>query len=102
MDRGREFVLRAEQKGLNNITPPPFMREVIRDFEAAHVYAYQLTFSLMGLVAIIGAVVCWLMVRKADHQAPAHIFTRRSRWAWSTTGQKPGLTRKPPPERHTE
>ena len=102
MDRGREFVLRAEQKGLRNIKPPPFMRDAIRDFEAAHVYAYQLTFALMGLVAIVGAVVCWLMVRKADHEVSANIFTRRSRWIWSTTGQGPGVTRKPPPERHTE
>jgi hypothetical protein len=86
MERGREFVLRAEQKGLRNITPPPFMRDAIRDFEAAHVYAYQLTFTLMGLVAIVGAAVCWLLVRKGDHEAPTHIFSRRSRWIWSTTG----------------
>ena len=82
--------------------PPPFMRDAIRDFELAHVYAYQLTFSLMGLVAILGAVVCWLMVRKADHQAPTHIFSRRSRWTRSTAGQGPGVTRKPPPESLSE
>jgi len=40
----------------------------------------------------------WLMVRKADHEVPTPIFTRRSRWTWSTTGQEPGVTRKPPPE----
>jgi EmrB/QacA subfamily drug resistance transporter len=100
--RGREFVLRAEQSGLRNVTPPPFMRDVIRQFEAAHVYAFQLTFVLMGLVAIVGAVFSWLLVRKADHLAPTHIFSRRSRWTWSTTGQEPGVTHKPPPERHNE
>ena len=65
--RGREFVLRAEQTGLHNITPPPFMRDVIRQFEAAHVYAFQLTFVLMGVVALVGAAVCWLLVRMGDH-----------------------------------
>ena len=111
--RGREFVLRAEQTGLRNITPPPFMRDIIRQFEAAHVYTFQLTFVLMGLVAIVGAVVCWLLVRKADHEVPTHIFFRRSRWTWATTGEAPGLTRntasgrnrsdgQPPPERRAE
>jgi hypothetical protein len=73
------------------------MRFIIGDFEAAHVYAFQLTFALMGLVAIVGAVACWLLVRKADHELPTRIFSRRSRWKWATTGQGPGLTRKPRP-----
>jgi EmrB/QacA subfamily drug resistance transporter len=80
MHRGREFVLWAEQKGIKNVKLPPAMREVLGDFERAHVYANQLTFGLMGLVAIVGAVVCWLLVRKADHEVPTHIFSRRSRW----------------------
>jgi hypothetical protein len=29
------------------------------------------------LVALVGAVVCWLLVRKADHEVPTHIFSRR-------------------------
>ena len=48
INRGREFVLRAEQHGLRQVNPPPLMRDVIRQFEAAHVYAFQLTFVLMG------------------------------------------------------
>jgi EmrB/QacA subfamily drug resistance transporter len=77
MHRGREFVLWAEQKGIKNVKVPPAMREVLGDFERAHVYANQLTFGLMGLVALVGAVVCWLLVRKADHEVPTHIFSRR-------------------------
>ena len=103
--QGREFVLRAEQKGIKNVKVPPDMREVLSNFEAAHVYGFQLTFALMGLVAIAGAVACWLLVRRADHEAPTRIFSRRSRWRWATTGEGPGLTRKPPsdhpPERPT-
>jgi MFS family permease len=96
MHRGREFVLRAEQKGLRNVTPPPFMRDVLRQFEDAHVHAYQLTFAIMGFVSVVGAAVCWLLVRRKDHLAPTGIFSRRSRWTWATTGEGPGLTRKPP------
>jgi EmrB/QacA subfamily drug resistance transporter len=95
IEQGREFVLRAEQKGVHQVSAPPRIREVLGDFEAAHVYAFQLTFALMGVVAIVGAVACWLLVRKADHEFPTHIFSRRSRWA--ITGQGPGVTRKPSP-----
>jgi hypothetical protein len=96
IEQGREFVLRAEQKGIHQVSMPPRIRDVIGDFEAAHVYAFQLIFALMGLVAIVGAVACWLLVRKADHEVPTRIFSRRSRWMWATTGQGPGVTRKPP------
>jgi EmrB/QacA subfamily drug resistance transporter len=67
INRGREFVLRAEQHGLRQVNPPPLMRDVIGQFEAAHVYAFQLTFVLMGVVALVGAAVCWLLVRMGDH-----------------------------------
>jgi hypothetical protein len=42
------------------------------------------------------------MVRKADHEVATNIFTRRSRCIWATSGQGPGVTRKPPLEQHTE
>jgi hypothetical protein len=35
----------------------------------------------MGVVAIVGAAVCWLLVRRGDHQVPTGIFSRRSRWS---------------------
>ena len=96
MQLGREFVLRAEQDGLRQVNPPPRIRDVLGQFEEAHVHAFQLTFVLMGAVAIVGAIACWLLVRKDDRMAPTHIFSRRSRWTWATTGQGPGLTRKHP------
>jgi EmrB/QacA subfamily drug resistance transporter len=98
MQQGREFVLRAEQEGLRQVTPPPRIRDVLGQFEEAHVHAYQFTFILMGAVAIVGAVACWLLVRRGDRLAPVGVFSRRSRWAWSTTGGGPGVTRKPPPK----
>ena len=97
MHQGREFVLRAEQEGLRQVTPPPRVREVLGQFEEAHIHAFQLTFVLMGVVAIVAAAVCWLLVRRGDHMAPAGVFGRRSRWSWTTKGEGPGLTRKPAP-----
>lgn len=104
IEQGREFVLRAEQEGSQQVTPPPRIRAVLTEFEEAHIYAFQLTFVLMGAVAVVGAIICWLLVRRGDHLAPTGgIFSRRSRWAWATKGEGVGLTRKPAPgvsERH--
>src|SRR5215211_2522238 len=80
IQKGREFVLRAEQEGIRHVSVPPHIREVLGLFEAAHVYAFQITFGLTGGVALVGAAVCWLLVRRGDHLAPTGIFSRRSRW----------------------
>ena len=97
IQQGREFVLRAEQEGIRQVSAPPRIREVLGEFEAAHVYGFQITFGLMGIVALVGAAVCWLLVRQDDHLAPTGIFSRRSRWVWTTKGEGPGLSRKPSP-----
>lgn len=97
IQQGREFVLRAEQEGIRQVSPPPRIREVLGEFEAAHAYGFQVAFGLMGIVAVVGAVVCWLLVRKDDRLVPVGVFSRRSRWAWTTKGEGPGLSRKPPP-----
>lgn len=99
IQRGREFVLRAEQKGIRQVSVPPHIREVIGQFEAAHVYAFQITFGIMGVVALVGAAVCWFLVRQGDHLAPTGIFSRRSRWVWTTKGEGSGISRRPSPER---
>ena len=97
IQQGREFVLRAEQEGIRQVSAPPQIREIIGLFEAAHVYAFQITFGLMGIVALVGAAVCWLLVRRDDRLAPAGIFSRRSRWVWTAKGEGPGISRKPNP-----
>jgi hypothetical protein len=90
-------VLRAEQKGIRQVSVPPRIREVLGEFEAAHAYGFQFAFGLMGVVAIIGAVVCWLLVRKNNRLASTGIFSRRSRWAWAPKGEGPGISRRPVP-----
>ena len=89
--------MRAEQEGLAHVRIPAFMRDVLAEFRLAHVEAYQLVFCVAGLIAIAGAVVCFRMVRREDRIRPHRTFSRRSRWAWATTGQGPSVTRKLPP-----
>jgi EmrB/QacA subfamily drug resistance transporter len=97
VERGQEFVMRAEQEGLAHVRVPAFMRDVLAEFRLAHVEAYQLIFCVAGLIAIAGAVVSFRMVRREDRIRPHRTFSRRSRWAWATTGQGPSVTRKLPP-----
>ena len=97
IQQGREFVLRAEQKGIRQVSVPPRIREVLGEFEAAHAYGFQFAFGLMGVVAIIGAIVCWLLVRKDNRLASTGIFSRRSRSAWTPKGEGPGISRRPVP-----
>jgi hypothetical protein len=49
----------------------------------------------MGAIALVGAALSYLLVRRDDRARRWRVFSRRSRWTWALTGQGPGLTRKP-------
>jgi hypothetical protein len=78
-EAGREFMLKAEQEGLRNVQAPEFLQRVFDDLNAAHVDGFQLAFGASGVVALLGAVVCLLLVRRGD-PIGIPIRSRRSRW----------------------
>ena len=97
-DRAAEFVMRAEQEGLEQVRPPRFLGDVLGDFRDAHVAGYRFVFVLAGILALVGAVVSFFLVRRDDRAFRHHrVFSRRSRWAWASSGVGPGLTRKEEP-----
>jgi hypothetical protein len=51
-------VRRADQEGIRRVSVPAGIREVIGEFEAAHVYPFQIAFGLMGIVTLASANVC--------------------------------------------
>jgi hypothetical protein len=63
----------------------------------AHVTAFQVTFAASAGIALLGALVCLLLVRQADRVAAGPIFGRRSRWVLATHGRSSAITRRPPP-----
>jgi len=94
-DRAAEYVMRAEQKGLEQVRPPKFFGDVLGDFRDAHVAGYRFVFVLAGILALIGALVSYFLVRRDDRSFGRHrVFTRRSRWAWASSGVGPGITRR--------
>ncbi|HEX6310042.1 MAG TPA: MFS transporter [Acidimicrobiia bacterium] len=94
-ERGRDFVMQAEQEGLSQVEPPRFIELVLTEFKQAHVEAYQFVFIVIGVLALLGAFVCFRMVRRDDRLLRTRVFSRRSRWMWASTGRGPSITRKP-------
>ncbi|HEX2397223.1 MAG TPA: hypothetical protein VHI73_03690, partial [Solirubrobacteraceae bacterium] len=75
--------------------PGALPAEFAEVFKSGHADAFRFTFVLMGAIALVGAALSYLLVRRDDQVRRWGVFTRRSRWTWSLTGQGPGLTRKP-------
>jgi EmrB/QacA subfamily drug resistance transporter len=95
-ERGRDITMLAEQEGLRQVDLPRFFEFVVEEFKQAHVESYQFVFVTIGVLSLLGAFICFRMVRRDDRLIRRRVFSRRSRWVWATAGEGPGLTRKPP------
>ena len=47
--------------------------------------------------ALLGALMCFLLVRKEDRFYRGRVFGRRSRWIMANVATTPGVSRHPPP-----
>jgi EmrB/QacA subfamily drug resistance transporter len=93
-EKVKDFILQAEQSGLEHVEKSRVVRLVLEDLISTHVAAFQLIFYVSAAIAVLGAVICFILVRRGDRVAE-RVFTRRSRWAYVTTGHGPGITRQP-------
>jgi len=96
-DKFKQFTLQAEQSGLEHAQETPLIKSGIADLISSHVASFQLMFYVSAGIAMLGAVLCFLLVRRGDRVAEGPIFSRRSRWVYATTGHGAGITKKPPP-----
>lgn len=93
----QEFLLKAEEAGRSNVPiDSAVIRTAIGDNVLAHVDSFRITFLTTAGIALLGAVVCFTLVRRTDRVHEAPIFSRRSRWFWASAGVGPGVTRRPP------
>jgi hypothetical protein len=74
------------------------IRGAVRDNVLAHVDSFRITFLTAAGIALLGALTCFILVRREDRLYEAPVFSRRSRWFWASAGLGPGITRQPPPE----
>ena len=98
--RGEElkaFLLHSEQTGLDPDRIPPSLRRLVIEAGDAFLDAFALTMLATVIIALVGAAVTFIWVRRGDPVKEGRIFSRRSRWAYSSTGHGAGLTKRPIP-----
>jgi EmrB/QacA subfamily drug resistance transporter len=97
IDQFKEFLLKAEEAGRSNVpADSEVVRTAIRDNVLAHVDSFRITFLTSAGIALLGAVVCFILVRREDRLYGVRVFGRRSRWLWMSSGLGPGISRRPP------
>lgn len=97
IDQFKEFLLDAEQAGRSQAQiDSEAVRVAVGDNVLAHVDSYRITFFTTTGIALLGALVCFLLVRKGDRFYDGPVFGRRSRWVIANAGTSPGVTRHPP------
>jgi EmrB/QacA subfamily drug resistance transporter len=94
---GRNLILEAEQKGLDNVPHTHILDLIKPDVIASHVTAFEVTFFASAGIALLGALFSLILVRKRDRIKTVGVFTRRSRWVFATSGRSPAITRRPAP-----
>jgi MFS family permease len=92
-NQGKEFILQAEEKGRDHVVATGKIHYVLGDIIDSHVTAYEVTFFVAAGIALLGALACFLLVRKDDRVKPARVYSRRSRWMYMSSG----ASERPPP-----
>jgi hypothetical protein len=97
VDRFKEFIAQAEQTGLSRAEITRDVRKVLPDAGVAFTDSFQLVFAVVAGIALIGALLTFVLVRREDRVETGPIFGRRSRWIAVTSGRSPAITRRQPP-----
>jgi MFS family permease len=98
IDKVRDFILEAEQRGLSNVSESRLVRRVVDLIVDLHVDAFQVTFYATAVIGLLGALACLVLVRRTTRVAEGPIFSRRSRWIYANVGSTPGVSKRPPPD----
>ena len=97
IQQGRDFILEVEEKGRSNVKAAGKVKYVVQDIVDVHAVAYEVTFIAAGGIALLGALACFILVRKTDRVETGPIFSRRSRWLYTMSGRSPAITKQPDP-----
>jgi len=94
-EQARELIVQGEQAGLKNLPHSDLLDIVQPVVASAHVTAFQVTFAASAGIALTGAIVCFFLVRKTDRVATGRVFSRRSRWIYTSQGRSSAITKRP-------
>jgi MFS family permease len=74
----------------------PVVQLALQDLIDAHISGFRLAFIVSAVIAVVGALACFALVRQKGREVEGPIFTRRSRWILAHPGSTPAVTRRPP------
>jgi hypothetical protein len=89
--RVRDFILEAEQRGFSHVPESQLVRAVRADLITGHIDAFQVTFYSTAGIALLGALACFLLVRRTTRIAQWRILSRRSRWIYANEERTPAV-----------
>jgi MFS family permease len=92
----QHYIDRAELKGLHNVPTNPTVRSVLHTLVHSHAQSFQFAFYVSAGVALLGAVMSWVLVSKQPRSHDHPIFGRRSRWVHANVGETPAVSLVPP------
>jgi EmrB/QacA subfamily drug resistance transporter len=92
----KHFIYKAELKGLHNVPTNPTVRSVLHLLVHSHAESFQFAFYVSAGVALMGAVMSWVLVRQQPRTLDHPVFGRRSRWVRANVGETPAVSRVPP------
>ena len=97
---GKEFIFEAERVGLERAAEQaqgsPVVKVALQDLVDAHVSGFSAAFYLTSVLALVAALLMFVLVRRRGRVLDTPVFGRRSRWIIGHAGLSPGLTRKSP------
>jgi EmrB/QacA subfamily drug resistance transporter len=96
---GRNLILEAERKGIDHVGHSRILELIKPDVISSHIAAFEVTFAASAGIALLGAIVTFVLVRKSDRlKTPGGgAFSRRSRWVATSVGRSPAISRRPSP-----
>jgi hypothetical protein len=100
-ETAKDFIFEAERIGLKRAVErsgdQPVIRASLDDIVSAHVNGFAAACYVSAAIALAGAVVMFVLVRRVGRTHERPVFGRRSRWVRADAGLSPGVTREPPP-----
>lgn len=93
-----QLILNAEQSGIKQVNfQTPGFKLAAQDVISSHVTSFQVMFLVSAGIALLGGLVCAVLVRRTDRQHEGPVFSRRSRWVYINEGRSPAITKRPSP-----
>jgi MFS family permease len=81
------FIEQAMERGIRNVQAnDPSVARVYQDLIDAHGESFRVAFAVSAVIAVLGAVASWILVRKDTRVIGRPTFGRRSRWVVAGTG----------------